>query len=107
MISLGIEDGGVMFSAIVTFPRCFDAGESCHFFIIGHQNHPVYLPFLLSLFDKFVTAVIKCVDFVDLQKRQRTASAADMCGVYYHYEVPQKLVNIAKMRSVPYRYLLQ
>ena len=53
MMSLGLEVGGVKFSAIVTFQRCFDVGDSCHFFIIRHQNHPVYL----SFFDKFVTAV--------------------------------------------------
>ena len=51
---LGIEVGGVKFSAIVTFQRCFDVGNSCHFFIITHQNHPVYL----SFFEQFFTAVI-------------------------------------------------
>ena len=47
MMSFGIEVGGVkiLLSTIVTFQRCFDVGDLCHFFIIICQNHPVYLSF--------------------------------------------------------------
>ena len=47
---LGIEVACVKCSAIVTFQRCFDVGDSYHFF----YYHPVYL----SFFEKFITTVI-------------------------------------------------